>query len=248
MKTPSVELIKHDASVTTTPPHGDSANDPKAQQLAFDLESVQRKLRADSFFHQLTLEQRQRLLKWFGENDSLWTIHKKIAASPPEGFGLDVHVNSLQRLRAWLRAQIAAGHHREALDTIHDLEKGTDFSQTTRIQQAINQLLHQRAFELARNDPDSREIRAVLASIEKLSALELKRQKLLLDHQRNTSPGLTSTHHRVELSIAPAQTPNIINLPPSPTALPDVQPPGDQTKPPRSDAVTSEVNGKVEKP
>ena len=73
-------------------------------------------------------------------------------------------------------------------------------------------MLHEKAFQLARTHPGSDSVTRLLTGIEKLAALDYKRQKLLLEREKlllnaRHSPG-SPKHHRVDLNIVrPAQPP-----------------------------------------
>jgi hypothetical protein len=230
MKTQNTEIQKHNniVSVSTTdttsapniaPPQQPESLDRDAERRrAFLRESIERKQRADSFYHNLKPEQQAQLLEWLQEDMSLVTIMDKVSAPPPKGFGVKVHLTSLRRLRAWWRGMDEVLRTEEILDTVYDMEHHCDLSQQPRIQEAISQMLHEKAFELARTHPGSEVLGTVLSSITKLAALDHKREKLLLDRQKLLRSFSSSTdkpkHHRVDLNIIPPARP--IPQPPAP--------------------------------
>ena len=177
------------------------------------IESLKRKQRSDSFLHTLTDEQIAKVLGWFQDEEDIAIVHHYITAAPPEGLGLEISTTSVRRLRAHITATQANHRATEILDTIIDMEADADLAESTRserIQSAINQLLHQKAFELARTAPGAPELFEILAVIERLSALDLKRQKIALDrenmlrrNQRASRPPFMR-EHKVELKIVPA--------------------------------------------
>ena len=227
MKSITTEIQKHNnvTNVTSllTPAEAQqlpslAAPSPSTEALelsrwrSFAVESMKRKQRADSFFHSLTTEQQDKLLHWLEEEEDLGTVCMRISAPQPEGFGLNVHLTSLRRFRAHWKSLNHIMLNEEILDSIHDMETNSDFSQRNRIQEAISQMLHEKAFQLARTHPGSDTVTRLLTSIEKLAALDYKRQKLLLEREKlllnaRHSPG-SPKHHRVDLNIVrPAEPP-----------------------------------------
>lgn len=193
------------APLPATAPQPATPDSTPGAAPSFDAQSLRRKLRASSFFHKLSDTQQRTLLEWLEEISDLAEIQKRIAAPPPDGFGLDVQYTTLKRLRSLDRSLQFTEANEEILDTIHDMETSSDFSQSTRIQKAIHQMLLQKAFEIAETEPDSPSLPRLLACIEKLSTLDLKREKLLLarrSHSSHSSPSIS--RHHVELTIAPA--------------------------------------------
>jgi hypothetical protein len=181
---------------------------PPDRSRGFAIESLKRKQRADSFFHSLTSEQQNKLIELLHTEENLVIIFKRVIAPPPKGLGLKVHLNSLRRLRAHWRAIHFANRNQEVLDQIHDMETNSDFSQNHRIQQGINQLLHEKAFELARTHPGSDVLRDLLSSITKLAELDYKREKLLIERQKLLRLAIPSPqHHCVDLNIVPPSSP-----------------------------------------
>lgn len=223
MKSITTEIQKHNnvTSLTTAEAHQlPSPVEPlpssEALELArwrsFAVESIKRKQRADSFYHNLKTEQQDQLLKWLEEEEDLGTICMRITAPPPEGFGIKVHITSLRRFRSSWKALDHIVKNEEVLDCLHDMETNSDFSQRNRIQEGISQMLHEKVFELAQTHPGSDIVTRLLTGIEKLSALDYKRQKLLLErekllHNARNLPG-SPRHHRVDLNIVrPDQPP-----------------------------------------
>lgn len=215
MNTQKTEIVKHNNSVKNDPlnppqlPPPALVADPEAdRRRAFALESLKRKQRADSFFSSLTDAQQNQLLRWLEEIDDIGAIVARVAAPPPAGLGIRVHYTSLQRFRAHWRSLHYTIRGQEIDDTIHDMETNGDFSQSLRIQKALTHMLHQKLFELARTHPGSDTVTHLLSSIEKLAALDLKRQKLLIEREKCLRSGSSSPkHHRVDLNIVrPAGT------------------------------------------
>jgi len=185
------------------------------------LESIARRKRADSFLRSLNPEQSRQVYKWIRELESIDDVHDRITAPPPEGLGLKVSVITLRRLRSYWHACDEVSFTENMLDIITDMEVDSELKQPARIQNAICHLLQQKAFDLARTYPGSDVMKDVLTGIEKLTTLDLKRQKLQLERERilrkTTTPAIPPSapathqqiqHHRVDLNIVP---PNPIN-------------------------------------
>ena len=210
-KLPALPTVASANSISTKTPAGALTSAERSR-----IESLKRKQRSNSFMQKLSHEQIAKIIEWFQDEEDVGTVHHNITAPAPEGLGLDVSITSVRRLRAHVTASSAKARTTEILDTIIDMEADADLTQSTqseRIQSAINQLLHQKAFELARTAPGAPELFELLAAIERLSALDLKRQKIALDRekmlrrdQRASKPPFTQ-EHKVELKVVPA-TPN----------------------------------------
>lgn len=216
---------KHDNTVSVQPSHQPPApaaeappRGPLTPRQAFDAASLARRQRADSFFHSLDPLQQATLMNWLDQNEDIMSVFHRATAPPPEGLGLKVHLTSLRRLRAHFRAMVEGARSQDTLDMVHDMEARSDFSQTARVQNAILEMLNQKAFELARVDPCSDTLNRLLTSIEKLSALGYKRQKLTAQREKPLHPSQPPSPHRVELSIVPAPSAplNIVTVQPSP--------------------------------
>jgi hypothetical protein len=198
------------AAMTTTP-----AETETLQQLRED--SAERKRRAKSLVEQLTPQQFTTLLGWF-DHLTLDQAVARVAAPPPEGFGIKTHRTTLQRLRSTDRALPTIAAAREILDTINDLEEHHATRELDRIQKSISVMLHQHAFELARIQPDSDILPRTIQAITRLAGLEHKRQQILL--QREKLRLHTTRHHRVDLNIMPP----VAATPPAAPAIEKVNP------------------------
>jgi hypothetical protein len=232
MKTKTTEIKKHDNVIPLTPStdafvglpqvhqpiQPPAPSQPPEQGRAFAIESLKRKQRADSFFNSITPEQQDKIVELLHIERNLVTVFDQVTAPPPKGLGLKVHLNSLRRLRAHLNAVVFAHRSQEILDEIDDMESNSDFSQSYRVQEGINQLLHEKAFDLARTHPGSDVLRDVLTSITKLAELSYKREKLLIERQKLLRLAVPSPqHHRVDLNIV-RPTPNPVSQIESSTA------------------------------
>ena len=192
-----------------------SAAASENQEAIRRFESIARRKRADSFLRSLNPEQSRQVYKWIHELDSINDVHARITALPPEGLGLTVSVITLRRLRSYWQACDEINFTENMLDIITDMEVDSELKQPARIQNAICHLLQQKAFDLARTVPGSEVMKDVLTGIEKLTTLDLKRQKLQLERERLLRKPATSAHtptppqyhsiqhHRVDLNIVP---------------------------------------------
>jgi hypothetical protein len=176
--------------------------------LKIKVESLKRKQRANAWCHSLTPDHAYQIAAWMEEIDNLSEVHRRITAPPPDGLGLKVNFSTLRRLRSAWRAEALAELSDSMFDVITDMEEAqTDFNQSARIQTAINHMLLRKAFELAQTHPGSDVLKDVLTSIDKLSALEYRRQKITLEHEKvkrltqPSAPQTTTRHHRVDLNI-----------------------------------------------
>jgi hypothetical protein len=188
-----------------------SAAAPENQEAILDsrIDSIARRQRADSFLRSLTPEQARQVYTWVRELDSINEVQSRITAPPPEGLGLTVSTITLRRLRALWQAQDEINFTQNMLDIITDMEVESELKQPARIQNAICHLLQEKAFDLAIRMPGSEVLKDVLSGIEKLTTLDLKRQKLQLERERllrrsaTPAPAPPTQHHRVDLNIVP---------------------------------------------
>ncbi len=179
--------------------------------LQIKIESLKAKQRADSFFNSLDPNQAYKLTKWILEIDSLAEVLRQVTPPPPDGLGLDVSYSTLQRLRDAWRAEDLCTATRSVFDIIIDMEEQTDLNQTARIQGVMNHLLHETTFQYMRREPASPLLPELLAHIQKLTDLDLRRQKLQLEREKllrknpaNSQPAqYHSQYHKVDLNIIP---------------------------------------------
>jgi hypothetical protein len=205
-----------DSSADSLPVDGQIALAGPPTASKFEIADAKRRARADSLTSQISKEQHYLLFDWI-LHYPIPEVVEKVAAPPPEGFGLKAHPTTLQRLRSHYYAMGVGGESEEVRDFIASLEEKADLSQFPRVQTTISHLLHLKAIELARNEPDSKDLFRLIASIDKLSTLEHRRQKFQMQRERlrhlhdaSHSPRL----HRVDLKIvrpepsAPPPTPH----------------------------------------
>ena len=211
-----------------------SAATPDNQDAMLDsrIESIARRQRAHSFINSITPEQARQVHTIIQECEHIHDAHARITAPPPEGLGLTVSAITLRRLRNHWRALDEVHFTRDMLDIITDMEVDSELTQPARIQNAICHFLHEKAFDLARTVPGSEVMKELISNIEKLTTLDLKRQKLQLERDRilqrppRTIPASTQ-HHRVDLNIVPPprpQGPNaVVQSEPEPPSTPLLQ-------------------------
>ncbi|HEX7861542.1 MAG TPA: hypothetical protein VF773_14500 [Verrucomicrobiae bacterium] len=194
-----------------------STSDPFLQ---IRINSLKEKQRADSFFNSLTPEQAIKFIDWIrNHEDDVNEIWRRVKAPAPEGLGLDVSHFTIRRLRDAWRAENLLTMAHSTRDVVIDFQEQTDPAHAARIQTTMNQMLSETAFELMRTQPASPLLKELLANIQKLTDLDLKRQKLQLEREKllaahtqrytspqNGTPSPSIQHHRVDLNIVPPNT------------------------------------------
>ncbi len=154
--------------------------DPATQ---WRIDFIKRKQRATAFFNQLTPEQQVTLCDWFGKL-SVPEIRKRIAAPAPEGWALQIGETVLRRTRALFFSGASNAATEEMLDTLHDMLPFTDLTNLNGVRQGLAQSLHLEAMHIVQRDPKSKDLKTVLANIQRLAALEFKRQQLELQREK----------------------------------------------------------------
>lgn len=134
----------------------------------------QRKMRADSFAAQLTMDQRLTLCRWFSEEPITAHIQKKIAAPPPEGFGLNVHHQTLERLRTRFKNLQLEDWIEKAMDAACDVLHSESAADVAPLRETLLLILYSRAMSYARKDflpGDMDRFVSAIARLEKVKAL-----------------------------------------------------------------------------
>ena len=165
------------------PPPPEPADSATVWRVAF----IKRKQRATAFFNQLERTQQTTLRQWFDEL-SVPEIQKRIIAPPPEGWGLQISQTVLRRTRALYCCGLNDATAEEMHDLLKDMQSFTDLTNLAGAQRGIAQFLHQEAVFLARRDAKSKDLQTVLANIQRLAALEFKRQQLELQREKLKYP------------------------------------------------------------
>jgi hypothetical protein len=104
---------------------------------------MNRKIHAQSVLQQLTEDQQETLYDWLLV-DTYRAVQTRLAAAPPEGFGLKVHLMSLQRFFKRRRLETRADWVEELSISASDEAK-----EEAKILDAAEQSLTARAYELA---------------------------------------------------------------------------------------------------
>jgi hypothetical protein len=171
--------------------------------------ALDRKFRATSFAAKLTEQQRATLTLWLiDEKLTIDSIRKKVAAPPPEGFGLEVQPTTLRRLRALVRNSAYSGWFSESMDTACDLFDNPDTAQAAPLREALTLMLYSGAIAAAKKQAEPSTIDKLVTTINRLERRHLR------SHEPRAP--LTTRHH-VELSVVPANgspepAPKIINI------------------------------------
>jgi hypothetical protein len=162
------------------PPPPPPPIDPATQ---WRIDFIKRKQRATAFFHQLTPEQQVTLCEWFGKL-SVPEIRKRIAAPAPEGWALQISETVLRRTRALFFSGASNAATEEMLDTLNDMLPFTDLTNLNGVRHGLAHTLHLEAMHIVQRDPKSKDLKTVLANIQRLAALEFKRQQLELQREK----------------------------------------------------------------
>jgi hypothetical protein len=157
----------------------------------------ERRFRADSFASKLSRDQMRTLHEWFNTL-AIPQIQKRVAAPPPEGFGLSVQETTLFRLKKALQAD-APYWLADSLDTCVDLLASEESAAVAPLREALSVMLYSRAIACCENQAD-------IASIDRLLSAITKIEKLKAPASRSSNPrapALAPSRHQVELSIVP---------------------------------------------
>lgn len=172
-----------------------------------------RKFRAHSFAAQLGPDHWAMLSSWLFSGDSIEQVRQKVAAPPPQGFGLDVNPTTLRRLKRFFENADAADRIADSMDTASDILNDPAAGQVAPLREALSLLLYSRALEAAKNEAGYVYMESMLNLLTKLERLKPASQS-----RREPAPPAT-TRHKVELSIvstpAPAsapEPPKIVNI------------------------------------
>ena len=111
-------------------------------------------------------------------------IRKRIAAPAPEGWALQISETVLRHTRALFFSGASNAATEEMLDTLKDMQPFTDLTNLNGVRHGLAHSLHLAAMHLVQRDPKSKDLKTVLANIQRLAALEFKRQQLELQHEK----------------------------------------------------------------
>jgi hypothetical protein len=177
---PATRPLQPGQAPQPAPPPPPQPIDP-ATQWRIDL--IKRKQRATAFFSQLAPEQQVTLCEWFSQL-SVPEIRKRIAAPAPEGWALQISETVLRRTRALFFSGASNAATEEMLDTLNDMLPFTDLTNLNGVRQGLAHTLHLEAMHIVQRDPKSKDLKTVLANIQRLAALEFKRQQLELQREK----------------------------------------------------------------
>jgi hypothetical protein len=203
------ESANRSAATQTSSVHP-SINPPTSGPAAFLPPGIRdRKFRACSFMWKLNDMQRSVLSAWLCHEDySIEDIRKKVAASPPNGFGMAVQSTTLRRLRQLAENVDAIIWVSDAMDTACDLLDEEEASETAPLRQALTALLYSRALHAAQKQAMPEIIDKLVTTIERLERLATRGEK----------------RDRAFRPISPRRTPSPLdtasNFPSSPLLLP----------------------------
>jgi len=206
--------LDSDASASPIAPCGNPVN-PSIQKSTHPClpplpkSALDRKFRATSFAAKLTDQQRATLtLLLIDEKLTIDAIRKKVAAPPPDGFGLEVQPTTLRRLKSLVLNSAYSGWFSESMDTACDLLENPDTAHAAPLREALTLMLYSRAIAAAKKQAEPATIDRLVTTINRLERRHLR--------PREPRAPL-NTHHRVELSVVPASgspepAPKIINI------------------------------------
>lgn len=180
LNTPQFQNVPNQAAPPPHPPTPPQPIDPATQ---WRVDFIKRQQRASAFFNQLTPDQQVTLCEWFAKL-SVPEIQKRIAAPAPEGWAIQISQTVLRRTRALCYSATINANTEEMLDMFHDMLPFTDLTNLTGVQRGLSQILHQEAAQLIQRDPKSKDLKTVLANIQRLASLEFKRQQLALQREK----------------------------------------------------------------
>jgi hypothetical protein len=127
---------------------------------------MNRKIRPDSVLLQLTEEQKETLYDWLLA-DSYVGVQARMAASPPEGFGIKAHLTSLRRFFAKRNKEVRDENDEE-------LELSREIDGDAKVLRAAERSLTGRAYDLATSGQSLEEMDQAARCLGSIRRLELK--------------------------------------------------------------------------
>lgn len=189
------------ANVRITPPAEtpSSSSQTLAPSSFLPMVSRDRKFRAHSFAAKLTLDQRRTLVRWLGDPDLLLVdIQRKIAAPPPEGFGIHVHHVTVRRLRAMYENTDLEHWLSEAMDAACDILEPTNGAEIAPLRESLIYILYSQVIQKSRKLFAPREFNQCVAAIERLEKMKARAEQQQTRPSRQPAP---QGHLRVDLKI-----------------------------------------------
>jgi hypothetical protein len=172
----------------------------------------ERRFRANSFASRLTPAQMRTLHEWFNSL-SIPQVQERVAAPPPDGFGINVQETTLRRLKKALLAD-APYWLADSLDTAVDLLASEESAAIAPLRETLSVMLYSRAIACCENQADIPTIDRLLAAITKIEKLKSPPAPRAISRAVPPEP----RRHQVELSIVPPaqrQRAEIISVPPA---------------------------------
>jgi len=131
-----------------------------------------RKFRALSFGSKLNPVQLSTLAVWLSK-DSIERVRQKVAAPPPQGFGMQVCGTTLRRIKKLVDNSVCTTTWvSDAMDTACDLLDAEDAAEVTPLREALGLLLYSRAVRFAEEQAPVEQIDKLLSAITKLEKLK----------------------------------------------------------------------------
>ena len=159
---------------------------------------IDRKFRLRSFGSQLNAVQRSMLTAWLCSDDSIDQICAKVAAPPPNGFGMKVCPTTICRMRDLVENTHVVVRVAHAMDCASDLLESGEAGDVAPLREALSLILYSRAINAAKNQAAPEVLDKLLSSISKVEKLK---PAVPLRSSGELRP---ATIHKVELSITSA--------------------------------------------
>ena len=156
-----------------------------------------RKFRVDSFAAKLTKQQLATVISWLQEH-SIESVRARVAAAPPEGFGIDVHSSALKRLRNAISNTELNFWIENAMDAAFDILDADTSVDTAPMRESLSLLLHSRIMTYTREQTDPVSIDRLLSA---LTRLEKLKTHIAQRPHLTSGPREKTTRHKVDVQI-----------------------------------------------
>lgn len=162
---------------------------------------VDRKFRALSFASKLNPVQRSMLTGWLISTDTIEEVRQKVAAPPPQGFGIDVCATTLRRLKALVENTQFSDWVSDSMNTACDLLDSEEAGEVEPLREALSLMLYSRALYAAKQQALPEDLDRLLSVITKIE--RLKKPSPRSPRSARPAPARpVTTRHLVELSVA----------------------------------------------
>jgi hypothetical protein len=168
------------------------------------------KFRAHSFAAKLTDVQRTTLFAWMNTLPTREVV-KKVAAPPPQGFGLKVCSTSIDRLKSFVKNVTPMTIASDALDTAADLLESHEPGGVSALHEALHVMLYSSAVKYAARGAEPKIIDQTLAALTRLEKLRILNSASAPVHHQPSPPAM---RHHVHLTISPSTPPPLQPLRP----------------------------------